>query len=118
VGSWICEHRRTAIAQMVAFRKATAGTPLSNWTSINGNANQIAFARTGKGFVALNRDSIATTPQVLQTTLPNGSYCNVAVDTFTPPNSCSGPPVQVTGGSALVTVPARGAVALHIDARL
>jgi alpha-amylase len=118
VGSWICEHRRTAIAQMVLFRKAAAGAPLSNWTSINGNANQIAFARTGRGFVALNRDSIATTPQVLQTTLPTGSYCNVAVDTFTPPSSCSGPPIQITGGSALVTVPARGAVALHVNARL
>ncbi|HEU0201939.1 MAG TPA: alpha-amylase family protein [Burkholderiaceae bacterium] len=117
-GQWICEHRRTAIAQMVAFRKAAAGTPLSNWTLINGNANQIAFARTGKGFVALNRDSIASTPQSLHTTLPSGSYCNVALDTFTPPNTCSGPPVQVVGGSALVTVPARGAVALHVDARL
>lgn len=117
-GSWICEHRRTAIAQMVRFRKATAGAPLSNWTLINGNANQIAFARTGVGFVAMNRDTVSTAAQVLQTTLPDGSYCNVAADTFTPPDSCSGAPVVVTTGSATITVPAHGAVALHVDARL
>lgn len=120
-GLWICEHRRPAIAQMVAFRKATAGAPMSNWTLINGNQNQVAFARTGLGFVALNRDSIASTPQVLQTTLPPGSYCNVAVDTFTAaPPACSGAPIVVIGssGSAQITVPARGAVALFVGAKL
>jgi alpha-amylase len=104
---------------MVAFRRATAGAPMSNWTVINANPNQIAFARTGKGFVALNRDAVASTPQVLQTTLPMGSYCNIAVDTFTAPAMCSGAPIQVTGGgSAQITVPARGAVALHVGAHM
>jgi alpha-amylase len=117
-GSWICEHRRSAIAQMVRWRKTAAGAPVSNWTLINGNPNQIAFARTGFAFVALNRDSAASSAQVLQTTLPDGSYCNVAVDTFTPPNSCSGSGVVVAAGTASITVPARGAVALHVDARL
>jgi alpha-amylase len=117
-GSWICEHRRRAIAQMVRLRKTAAGAPVSNWTLINGNPNQIAFARTGFAFVALNRDTVASTAQVLQTTLPDGSYCNVAVDTFTPPNSCSGSGIVVTAGVAAITVPARSAVALHVDARL
>jgi alpha-amylase len=117
-GSWVCEHRRPAIAQMVRFRKAAAGAPMSNWTLINGNPNQIAFARTNRAFVALNRDPVASSPQAMQTTLPDGSYCNVAVDTFTAPNSCSGTPVVVNAGTATLSVPARGAVALHLDARL
>jgi len=118
VGSWVCEHRRNAIAQMIQFRRAVAAAPVSNWTLINGNQNQIAFARTGSGFVALNRDSIASSATSLQTTLPNGMYCNIAVDTFTAPSSCSGTPIAVTGGIAQITVPARGAVALHIGAKL
>ncbi|HTT11219.1 MAG TPA: alpha-amylase family protein [Burkholderiaceae bacterium] len=118
VGSWICEHRRPAIAQMVRFRRAVAGAPLSNWTLVNGNPNQVAFARTGLGFVALNRDTVAGVPQVLRTTLPDGSYCNVAADVFTPPNSCSGVPIAVSGGAATITLPARGAVALYVGAKL
>jgi alpha-amylase len=118
-GQWICEHRRAAIAQMVGFRRVAAGAPVSNWTQIGGFPNRIAFARTGLGFVALNRDAVATAAQSVQTTLPAGSYCNVAIDTFTAPGSCSGMAVQVdAAGAALITVPPRGAVALHVNARL
>jgi len=121
VGSWICEHRRNAIANMVAFRKATAGAPLVGFRTLNADNNRIAFARQGKGFVALSR-SLATVFDAA-TTLPDGSYCNVAIHAYTPasggaPASCSGPAIGVTAGGATINLPAHGAVVLHIGAAL
>jgi alpha-amylase len=130
VGSWICEHRVPAIAAMVAFRKAAAGAPLSNcgqaggW-EINADPNRIAFCRDGAGFVALSRSSVDGSVN-LPTRLPPGSYCNVAVDQFTPavnptPASCSGAAIVVgpaPTGLAAIPLPAGGAVALHVGAKL
>jgi alpha-amylase len=123
IGSWICEHRRDAIAAMVAFRKATVGAALVNFTTINANANRIAFAREGKGWVAINLGAqlaiIAT-----NMTLPAGNYCNVAQYAYTPaqgatPASCAGAPIAVAaGGSAALTLPANGAVVLHVGATM
>jgi alpha-amylase len=120
-GSWICEHRREAIANMVAFRKATVGAALVGFQTINGDNNRIAFTRQGKGFVALNR-SLATS-FVATTTLPDGNYCNVALHRYTVasgavPAACSGPAIGVAGGAATINLPAGGAVALHIGAAL
>lgn len=126
-GSWICEHRRPAIANMVAFRRVTAGLPTAAWQQI-GTANQIAFARKnpavahGAGFVALNRESAARSAVVL-TTLPSGRYCDIVSGSFVPgtgtaPAACTGAEVTVAGdGSATVSVPAHGAVALHVGAQ-
>ncbi len=83
-GKWACEHRRTATANMVAFRKATAGQPVNNWQNIS--ADHIAFGLGNKGFVAINRtgspvaaagklDSAAAT--TYQTAMPAGAYCDV-----------------------------------------
>jgi alpha-amylase len=121
LGSWICEHRLGAIAGMVAFRKATVGAPLVGFRTIDADNNRIAFARDGKGFVALSR-SLAVR-FTAATTLPDGNYCNIAQFTYQPAGggagaSCSGPPVGVAGGSALINLPAYGAVALHVGAKL
>jgi alpha-amylase len=127
VGRWICEHRIPAIAQMVAFRKAAAGTPTSNcgrgtWM-IDSDPNRIAMCRDGAGFLAMSL-SATTGTTALPTRLPAGSYCNVAQHTFTPasgttPASCSGPAVTVgADGSANITLTRRSAVALHTRARL
>lgn len=127
-GRWICEHRRPAIAAMVAFRKVNAGLPLSNWQTL-GSSNQVAFARkagaasNGLGFVALNGETILLQTTV-QTTLVAGSYCNVVKDVFTTatgvqPAACSGTTVTVASdGTAVISVPALSAVALHADARV
>ena len=121
VGSWICEHRRDAIANMVAFRRATVGASLVGFQIVNGDNNRIAFARDGKGFVALGRSG--ATSFVAATTLPNGSYCNVAQYRYTAaggatPASCSGPAIGVAAGSATINLPANGAVVLHLGAAL
>jgi alpha-amylase len=127
VTAWICEHRRTAIRNMVAFRRAAAGTPTTNcgrgdWR-IDGDVNRVAFCRDGAGFFAVSTSAASvTTP--LQTRLPAGTYCNVAQHVFTPtaggaPASCSGTPVVVAAdGAASITLTRRSAVALHTGARL
>jgi alpha-amylase len=120
VGQWICEHRRLGIAQMVAFRKATAGAPLTDFRTLD-DPNRIAFARAGKGFFALNRSTGGAF--ALPTTLPDGWYCNVArydyrAATDTEPAQCGGPPIAVVGGVASVGLPSNTALALHVGARL
>ncbi len=127
VGSWVCEHRARAIFNMVAFRKATAGAPLTNcgrvdWTI--GDPNRVAFCRDGKGLVAINRTSTPAAGVILPATgLPTGNYCDIAQFDYTPTGAntgiCSGPPIGVNpGGQTQITVPAWGAVAIHINARL
>ncbi len=127
VGSWICEHRRPAIASMVKFRRAAAGVPTSNcgrgdW-SIGGDANRVAFCRDGVGFVAISVSASAATTS-LPTRLPAGGYCNIAQFTFTPasggaPASCSGPVVSVAAdGSAAIALTRRSAVALYTGAKV
>ncbi len=127
IGLWICEHRRPAIANMVAFRKAAIAAPISScgkadWR-IGSDANRIAFCRDGVGFVAISTSATSSTDQ-LATRLPAGSYCNIAAFDFTravggTPATCSGAPVIVAAdGSANITLPSRTAIALHTGARL
>lgn len=113
-GEWECEHRREAIANMVAFRNATAGTGVDHWWSEG--RDQIAFARGDKGFVAINR-SDASMEQALQTGLPAGTYCNVFTGIATE-TGCTGETVTVQAdGTAAIAVAPMQALALHADAR-
>jgi alpha-amylase len=127
VTSWICEHRRPAIVNMVAFRKAAAGTPTTDCGRgdfrIDADPNRVAFCRDGAGFLAISTSATAGTT-VLPTRLAPGSYCNVAQFSFTPasgstPAACSGAPVVVgSTGTASITLTRRTAVALHSRAKL
>ena len=76
-GQWVCEHRDPAIANMVAFRRAVAGTAQTNWW--DDGANAIAFAREGKGFVAINGETSPFSYPRLPTGLAQGKYCDVLV---------------------------------------
>ena len=126
-GRWICEHRRPAIANMVAFRKAAAGAPTSDCGrgdyKIDSDPNRVAFCRDGAGFVAISTSATAATT-VLPTRLPAGSYCNVAQFGFTPAAgstaaTCTGAPIVVGGdGSASIALTRRSAVAIHTRAKL
>jgi len=113
-GTWVCEHRTPAIANMVQFRRTAGTAPVAElWDD---GMNQIAFARSGKGFVAINREAAPLTHS-FRTTLPFGTYCNVVVADVGP-SGCPGAEVVVdAAGVANLTVPAYGAVALHVGAR-
>jgi alpha-amylase len=112
--AWKCEHRYRPIGNMVAFRRSAGFAPVSHWWD-NGN-NQIAFARTGRGFVVINRESTSLT-RTFATSLPPGTYCDIVEGDATS-GSCSGPAVTVDRrGRATFTVPALRAAAIHLDRR-
>ena len=48
---WVCEHRWPTIREMAKFHQAVTGTAVSE---VFTDYNRIAFARSGKGFFALN----------------------------------------------------------------
>jgi alpha-amylase len=117
---WICEHRARYVANMVGFRKATAGTAALN---LGGNGvNQLTFSRGDRGFVAINHEATALNKSLL-TGLAAGKYCDVLSGDFTPaagatPASCSGSVVEVdASGNANLDVAPETALALHINAR-
>jgi hypothetical protein len=128
-GKWVCEHRRITIANMVGFRAATAGEPLTYWQNIGGDtANHIAFGRGAKGFVAINRTSSAATT-TYQTGLPAGRYCDVTRFDFVGgrcvlpnTNQLASPSRMVlvnrTGQIVNVALGAMDALAIHVQARL
>jgi alpha-amylase len=116
VGSWVCEHRARAAANMVAFRRATASSPnVTDWW--DDGTNQIAFGRGKLGFVVINREDAPLT-RSFPTQMAEGRYCDVVSGDFTA-SGCSGPVVAVdAAGSLSVTVPANSALAIHVAARL
>jgi len=71
-GGWVCEHRWNAIAKMVRFRNAVAGTDLGNYWN---NGAAVALSRGNKGFFAMAKSGSMS--ESLQTGLPAGSYCNI-----------------------------------------
>jgi len=104
---WVCEHRWTPIANMVAWRNTAGISSISNWQNGN-NGNQIAFSRTGC-FIALNRDITIWTAK-LKTGLSSGNYCDIIQGDDT--SNC--PIVTVDNfGYATITVLPLSAVAIH-----
>ncbi|AOP48684.1 alpha-amylase [Streptomyces lydicus] len=106
---WTDEHAKREITGMVGFRNAVGSAPLSDWWDNGGSA--LAFARSGKGFVAVNGGD-GQIDRTFSTSLPAGTYCNVVKAA---PDNCAGNTVTVgDDGKAQLTVPAKSAVALHI----
>ncbi|VDN60120.1 unnamed protein product [Dracunculus medinensis] len=70
---WVCEHRWQAIRAMTLFRMAAYDSNTSDFTV---DKHRLAFARTGKGYFALNNgDNIWQI--TVDTKLPPGDYCDV-----------------------------------------
>jgi alpha-amylase len=111
--AWICEHRNEQVAGMPSFRNATEGTGIGS-TVTDGNG-RLAFARAARGYAAFNATDSAWT-RTFTTSLPDGSYCNVARGTFRG-GTCTGGVITVSGGSFTTTIPANRGVALHVNAR-
>ena len=111
---WICEHRDPYILNMVRFRKAVAGEPISAWW--DNAANAIAFSRGAKGFVAINRETTAIS-QAVATTVADGNYCDLLTGGLIG-KVCAGTVVAVKGGNVSFTLPADHAIAIGITDRL
>ncbi|WP_428956442.1 carbohydrate-binding module family 20 domain-containing protein [Streptomyces sp. cg35] len=99
---WTCLDRDTAVAGMVGWHNAAAGSAVANWQSPASNV--IGFGRGNAGFVALNNSSGAHT-STYTTGLADGTYPNVIDGGATS--------VTVSGGKATLTVPAKSAVAFY-----
>merc|ERR1712137_520650 len=105
------EHRWTAIANMVAWRRSAGSADVTNFAAPIRNA--IAFCRGSTACLAINRDGSSSWPQ-LKFPLPPGDYCNVIRSDDVA--SCSTVRVSA-GGSVSVEVPPMDAVAIHIGKR-
>lgn len=99
---WHCLDRDPLVAGMVGWHNAVGSAVVTNWQSPAGNV--IGFGRGATGFVAINNTGAAHTA-TYTTGLPDGSYCNVL-------DGCA-TSVTVASGRAVLTVPAKGAVAFH-----
>lgn len=111
---WVCEHRNPALRAMVRFRKVSEGASLAHTWS--GSSSTVAYAREGKGFVAINLGSDSM-EEVLQTGLAEGSYCNVLE--MGDSEGCDAEHrIQVkSDGTASIPVPPRSALVIHVEAR-
>jgi alpha-amylase len=114
-GDWVCEHRDPVILAMVGFRRAVAGTPVAHWWD-NG-ANAIAFARAGRGFVAMSREA-APVAATVPTGLAAGTYCDLLTGGRVG-GACAGTAVAVAGdGTLQLELAPNTAIAIHAGARL
>jgi alpha-amylase len=112
---WECEHRWRTTANMVGLRLAANGSGVTNWWT-NGS-NQIGFGRGSAAYTAFNRSGGALT-RTFQTSLPAGRYCDVMSGDHSN-GTCSGAVYDVgSTGQVTATVPANGALALHVNARV
>ncbi|MBD5786511.1 alpha amylase C-terminal domain-containing protein [Cellulosimicrobium terreum] len=105
---WTCTQRRAEIAGMVGFHNEVAGTSVTSWWD-DGN-NHIAYGRGGKGYVTINNTASSVT-RTYQTSLSAGTYCDVVASKV-----CSQKYTVSSSGTFTATVPAYGALALHVGA--
>lgn len=105
-GQWTCTQRWTEVAGMVGFHNAVEGTALTNWW--DDGSNHIAYGRGARGYVTINNGASAVT-RTYQTSLPAGTYCDVVAAA-----DCSRTYTVSASGTFSATVPAYGALALHV----
>ncbi|WFE40809.1 carbohydrate-binding module family 20 domain-containing protein [Micromonospora sp. WMMD998] len=112
--AWNCLTRSAGIRGMVGW--ANAARPVksvSDFTTVNDNV--IGFHRGDRAWIGIN-DSGSAATATFATGLADGRYCDVIAGGATAAG-CTGATVTVSGGRAAVTIPANGAVAVHVNAR-
>ena len=112
---WYCQHRWTSVSGMVGFRNTVQTADITNWVSPS--SQRVAFGRGKAGFVVINNTDQGWS-STFQTGLPAGTYCNV-IDGTAKGGSCTGSTVTVdSNGSFSYSVGNRGAVAIHVNAKI
>jgi alpha-amylase len=113
-GTWQCITQSTGVKGMVGWHNATAAaTTVSDFTATSSSV--IGFHRGSLGWIGLNDSGTASTA-TYATGLADGTYCDV-ITGGTTATGCAGTSVTVSGGTATVTIPANGAVAIHVNAK-
>ncbi|BBH71570.1 hypothetical protein ACTI_82550 [Actinoplanes sp. OR16] len=114
-GAWQCLTQSTGVKGMVGWRNAVkSATAVSNWT--NTASNVIGFSRGSLGWFGVNRSGSASTA-TYTTGLANGVYCDRITGGVTSGGACAGTSITVSGGTASITIPANGAVAIDVNAK-
>ncbi|MFI5838768.1 alpha-amylase family protein [Catenuloplanes sp. NPDC051500] len=109
---WKCQHAWPQIENMVALRNAAGDTAVTNWWD-NG-ADQIAFGRGNRAYLAINHETSALT-RTFQTSLPAGTYCDVQHGERTSGGGCTGATYTVdSAGRFTATVASQDAIALYV----
>ena len=98
---WVCEHRRPAISNLVAFRKAAHGADLVNWQIVDDTI--VSFGRGEKGHIIINTGNDTADVEV-PTGLPEGEYVDLV--------SGSGHGMVDAGGALSVTLGPQSAFAI------
>lgn len=108
-GAWTCAHREAGVLGLVRFDAAVGDAAVENWTTVGDDV--VAFSRGDDGWAAFNATDAAVT-HTFTTGLARGTYCDLVTGTASG-QGCSGTAVTVSAdGTASVTVPAHGAVAV------
>ncbi len=106
---WVCEHRIPAIANMVSFRAATDGAPVTNWQRHGDRA--LSFGRAAEGHVIINA-SDAPLDVTVQTELEPGDYCDLVSSSSA--SACDGETVAVSDDRRLeAQLDPMSALAIH-----
>lgn len=94
---------------MVGFRNAAGNSEVVQWW--DDGEDQIAFARRGKGFIAINNDDEKDLKKKLKTTLPPGQYLNVINGETVLVQSDGTSQIEIKADSEIPVV------AIHIDSK-
>jgi alpha-amylase len=115
-GRWFCEHRHPAVTGVVGFRNQVGDAPVTDvWAGPDGRA--LAFGRGAAGFAVFNRGE-ALTGQAFRTSLPPGTYCDVASGSRAAGGGCTGAAYDVgPDGTFRASVPPDAVIALHLGER-
>lgn len=119
---WVCEHRWAVIAAMVGWRDAAGSSDVTNWFA--DGSGRIAFSRGSRAFIAIAIPNSGVWSASLQTGLPAGTYCDVAVGGMAIEgntslrSACASPITVGSDGQSQISVGASGihVVALHVGA--
>ncbi len=114
-GDWVCQHRWPSTLNMIQFRDATAGQPM---TDIFKGGRILGFGRGEAGYIFANLDNDPYDKAPLQTSMPAGTYCDVISGNLVN-GKCTGLEIQVSESGTIDTpIPAETAIAIHKNAKL
>jgi alpha-amylase len=112
---WVCEHRWPAIRQMAQFRNVGTGADVVEKKT---DKDLLAFARNKRGYIALRNSDYDYKMNNVNTTLPAGTYCDIANGEKVN-GKCTGLSISVDSkGLATFTVQPNNFVAFHLGSKL
>lgn len=114
-GAWVCQHAWPSIAGLVGWRAAVGPAGEDARSEVDGRI--VTIGRGQRGWFAASGNAEPTSG-TFQTGLLPGGYCDVAAGPPAEDGSCADRAIEVADdGTATLTIPAKGVVALHTNAR-